>query len=149
MENKGVYKTFFIIFITLGLIVEFAICFFLWRKWKSRVQKPVKLYKVMHTNPTIEFTEVDLEKSYTEQRRSSLFECDAKGTPTGLKNYSFVILSNKKSYKIDTIRAVDKVWKKYDTGQGSLSKKDITKLIQNLDFYVDFYDFEFEGFIQK
>ena len=103
----------------------------------------------MDLNPTIEFTEVDLEKSHITQRRSSLFECDANGKPTGLKNYSFVILSNKKSYKIDTIRAVDKIWKKYGSGQGSLSKKDITKLIQNLDFYVDFYDYEFEGFLLK
>ena len=61
----------------------------------------------MTVNPTIDFTETDVES----KKKETLFETNSKGTPSGLKNYAFVILSNKKSYKIDTLRSVDKVWK--------------------------------------
>ena len=55
---------------------------------------------------------------------------DNKGNPSGLKNYSFIILANKKSYKIDTIRSVDKIWKNYDVNKtGYLTKKETQKLM--------------------
>ena len=97
----------------------------------------------MSVNPTIEFTEFDNES----KKKEILFETNSKGTPTGLKNYAFVILSNKKSYKIDTLRTVDKLWKLQNNPY--LSKKESKILLESIEYYVQLHEFEIETFIQK
>ena len=96
----------------------------------------------MSVNPTIEFTEFDNE---SKKKIDILFETNSKGTPTGLKNYAFVILSNKKSYKIDTLRTVDKLWKLQNNPY--LSKKESKILLESIEYYVQLHEFEIETFI--